>query len=90
DDVAGAAINWDDGAGAGAATSESWTPPEAVALVDMAITTGGAQTRLQFIQDSRPTGDMTTHVVQVDTSPGRPALGIPFRAGGPIKILQLA
>ena len=90
DDVAGGKVNWDDGAGAGAATREGWIPPAQVVLIDVAIVTGAAQTRLQPGIGGNPTGDMLRHVVQVDTSAGRPKLAIPFPGGREITLLQLA
>ena len=90
DDVAGAKVNWDDGGGAGATTRTGWIPPGQVVLIDLAIVTGAAQTRLQPGVGGNPTGDMLRHVVQVDTSSGRPKLAIPFPAGREITLLQLA
>lgn len=90
DDVAGAKVNWDDGGGAGATTREGWIPPGPVVLVDLAIITGAAQTRLQLGIGGNPTGDMLRHVVQVDTSVGRPKLAIPCPANREITLLQLA
>lgn len=90
DDVAGARVNWDDGAGAGAATSEDFTLPVPCDLVDFIVVTGAAQTRLQLTRNANPTGDMLRHVVQVDTSAGRRPLAIPFPQGSRIAILQLA
>ena len=90
DDVAGAKVNWDDGGGASATTKEEWTLPMGCDLVDLAIVTGAAQTRLQITRNQNPTGDILRHVVQVDTSAGRKPLAIPFSAGNVIAILQLA
>ena len=90
DDVAGAKINWDDGGGAAAGTKEGWTPPAGVVLIDLAIVTGAAQTRLSLAIGGNTTGNMLRHVVQVDTSSGRPKLAIPCPAGREITMLQLA
>lgn len=90
DDVAGAKVNWDDGAGAGAATREGWIPPVGVVLIDLAIVTGAAQTRLQLGVGGNPTGDILRHVIQVDTSPGRPKLAIALPPNREITFLQLA
>ena len=90
DDVAGGKVNWDDGGGAAAGTREGWIPPAAVVLIDLIIVTGAAQTRLSLAVGGNPTGNMLRHVVQVDTSPGRPKLAIPCPAGREITLLQLA
>ena len=90
DDVAGARVNWDDGAGAGATTSESMDLPQGGVLVDLSVITGAAQTRLQLTRNGVPTGDVLRHVIQVDTSVGRPKLSIPFGPGQKAAIIQLA
>ena len=90
DDVAGAAVNWDSGSGAAAASEEFWTPPEPVVLRDMSIVTGAAQTKLQIVRNGIPSGDMLRQSVQLNTLANRPTLNIPFNRGDRISALQIA
>lgn len=90
DDVAGAAVNWDSGAGAAAATRESWTPPEGVYLLDYSVVTGAAQTKLQLTRNGVPTGDMLRQSIHLNTLAYRPRLSIPFNRGDEIAALQIA
>jgi hypothetical protein len=90
DDVAGAAINFDQGAGAGATTREEISFIEGVVLADVAIVTGAAQTKLQICKNGVPTGDMLRHTMHLNTLAFRPRLVIPFSAGEKLSALQLA
>lgn len=90
DDVANARVNFDGGVGASATSEEFFRPDEDSVIVDAPIVTGAAQTRLQVIINGKPTGDILRHVVQVDTSVGRPLLNIPIAAQATLTIIQLA
>ena len=90
DDVAGAPINWDGGAGASATSPVDWRLPEAAYLTGFAITTGYARAKLQITRDGIPTGDILRYGINLDTLNNRPAYAIPFNAGQVIAGLQLS
>ncbi|GAI13495.1 unnamed protein product, partial [marine sediment metagenome] len=77
-DVADALINFDGGAGASATSPDSFTAPENLLLIDIAIVTGGTDTtKFQLLRNNQPTGDFirhTTHLTSV-------ALRSPIRLG---------
>ncbi len=90
DDVAGAPVNFDSGAGAAAASAESTQLPEQCVLSDVAIVTGAAQTKLQVTRNGISTGDMLRQTLHLNTLAFRPVLRIPFNPGDVIALLQLA
>jgi len=90
DDVAGAPVNFDGGAGAAATSPEEWIPSEPVVLVDCAIVTGAAQTKLQLLRNNQPTGDMLRQTLHLNTLAKRPPLSIGWGAGQRVRMLQLA
>ena len=90
-DVAAALLRWDAGSGASATSETSWTPPEAVVLVDLAIRTGTADTKkIQLTRNGVPTGDMIRYAPHTDTIATRPRLNIPFRAGDKVAGIQVS
>lgn len=90
-DVAAAAVRWDQGAGAGAATAEEWVVPEPCVLVDYAQVTGTADTeKLQVTRNGVPTGDMLRYGVHLTSLNNRPVLNIPFNAGDRVSGIQIA
>ena len=90
-DVADALINWDGGAGASATSPNSFTAPEAVILTDIAIVTGGTDTKkLQLLRNNQPTGDFIRHVPHLTTNPVRPQLQLGFGQGVEIRAIQKA
>ncbi len=90
DDVAGAPVNFDSGAGAAAASAEHTSLPEQCVLSDLAIVTGAAQTKLQVTRNGISTGDMLRQTLHLNTLAFRPVLRIPFNPGDTIALLQLA
>lgn len=89
--VAGALINWDSGQGSSATSETFWTPPEPVALVDVALVTGIVNgTKLQLTRNGVPTGDIIRYGPHTDSVATRPRLNIPFAAGDKIAATQLA
>ena len=89
-DTVNTPVNWSVGGAALATTPETWTPPEDVVLVDLAIVTGAAQTRLQVVRNQAPTGDVLAHSIYLNTLAKRPPLAIGFPVGGTIALIQLA
>jgi len=90
DDVAGAPVNFDSGAGA-SATSDTYTSiPEQCYLADVAIVTGAAQTKISVIRNGVPTGNLLRQTLHLNTLAFRPALRIPFLGMDSITLVQLA
>lgn len=90
-DVANGLVTFDDGQGASATSSAFYISPVDMVLVDVAITTGPTvMGRLMVTRNSIPTGNILGIIPHVDTSPFRPALGIPFKAGHKLTAIQLA
>lgn len=90
-DVADALINWDGGAGASATSPESFTAPEDLLLTDIAVVTGGTDTKkFQLLRNNQPTGDFIRHVPHLTTNPNRPQLSLGFRRGTEVRAIQKA
>lgn len=90
-DVAAAAVRWDSGNGSSSTSDTFWTPPEPVALTDIAIVTGTADTtKISVTRDGRATGNILRYANHVNTLAQRPRLSIGFRAGEKIGAIQLA
>lgn len=90
-DVADALLNFDGGAGASATSPTSFTAPEDLLLTDIAIVTGGTDTKkVQLLRNNQPTGDFIRHVPHLTTNPFRPALRLGFRAGTEVRAIQKA
>lgn len=89
-DTVNTPINWDGGAGASATSPLDWIPPEPVALKDLAVVTGAAQTKLQVTLNGVPTGDILRHSMQLNTLANRTPLACIFGAGQRVAMLQLA
>jgi hypothetical protein len=90
-DVANALTNWDAGAGAASTSPTEWNAPENVSLFDVSLITGCADTtQMRIVAGSKPTDVILDYTVHVSTSPLRPRLNLNFRAGTPIRCIQLA
>jgi len=90
-DVADALINFDGGAGASATSPTSFTCPEEVLLVDVAIVTGGTDTKkFQVLRNNQPTGDFLRHTQHLTTLPFRSAVRLGFRQGTEVRCIQKA
>lgn len=90
-DVADALINWDGGAGASATSPDSFTAPEDLLLTDIAVVTGGTDTKkYQLLRGNQPTGDFIRHVPHLTTNANRPQLSLGFRTGTQIRAIQKA
>lgn len=90
-DVNGARINFDGGAGAGAATPDFWVAPENVTLIDFSMTTGTADTeKIRLTANGKPTMHVLRYVIHVSTAPFRPTLNIGFKSGTQISAFQIS
>lgn len=90
-DVAASLIRWDAGSGASATSPEEWRPPEPVLMRDLAIVTGGTDTKkFQLTRNGVPTGDILRHSVHLNTLAFRPVLNIAFNQGDAISAIQIA
>ena len=90
-DVADALITFDGGAGAGATSPDSFIPTEPVALIDVAIVTGAADTtKIQILRGNQPTGDFLRYSQHLTTSPFRSPVNLGFAAGMPVRAIQKA
>jgi len=89
-DTANALVNWDNGAGSGAATPTDWTAPELMVLKDLVIAAATGQTKTQIVRNGVPTGDMLRNAVHLAAVTTRPALTIFFGPGDRISLIQLA
>lgn len=90
-DVAGAAVRFDSGAGAGAASSDFMTFPENVTLVDYAQVTGTADTtKLRLTVNNVPTGQVLRYTIHLTSLNNRPKLLIPIGKDARFSGIQLA
>jgi len=90
-DVADGLVRWDGGAGAGAASPDSWTAPENCLLTDFAIVTGTADTtKIQVLRNNQPTGDFLRYTQHLTTSPARSPLTLGFVRGVQVRAIQKA
>jgi len=90
-DVADALLNFDGGAGASATSPSSFTAPEDIILTDVAIVTGGTDTKkLQILRNNQPTGDFLRHVPHLTTNAFRPPVRLGFVRGTEVRAIQKA
>ena len=90
-DTADALLHFDGGAGAGETSPDSFIPTEPVALIDVAIVTGTADTtKLQILRGNQPTGDFLRYSQHLTTSPFRSPVSLGFAAGIPVRAIQKA
>lgn len=90
-DVAASPTNWPSGGVAAATTTDHWTPPEGVRLVDFSILTGMTDTTaLQPTRNGVATGDILRFANHLNTLNSRPIPNIPFAALTEIGFNQLA
>ena len=90
-DVADGLINFDGGAGASATSPTSFTCPEDVILADVAIVTGGTDTKkLQILRNNQPTGDFLRHTQHLTTLATRSPIRLGFRQGTEVRAIQKA
>jgi len=90
-DVADALVRFDGGAGASQTSPDSFIPTEPVALIDVAIVTGTADTtKIQILRGNQPTGDFLRYTQHLTTSPFRSPVNLGFAAGTPVRAIQKA
>lgn len=90
-DVADALINWDGGAGASATSPDSFTAPENLLLIDIAIVTGGTDTKkLQILRNNQPTGDFIRHTTHLTSVALRSPIRLGFARGTEVRAIQKA
>ncbi len=90
DDSAGAKVRYDDGAGAGAATSTEFRPPFSGIINDVVIEAATGQTKTQINIDGKPVGTILLNLLHLAAVVNRPRVGVPFRANSKIEMIQLA
>jgi len=90
DDTAGNYIKFDQSAKASAASSDSWTPPEPVALIDLVLAAATAQTTTQLIKGGTHTGDFIMNALYLVTVTFRPALRVFINTGTKFQAKQIA
>lgn len=90
DDVAGAKVRYDDGAGAGAATSEEYRPPFGGVIQDIVLAAATGQTKSQINVNGVPTGTILLNALHLVSVVSRPPVGVGFRPNSKIEIIQLA
>lgn len=90
DDTAGAKVRYDDGAGAGAATSPEYRPPFNGVITDVVLAAATGQTKTQINIDNVPVGTILLNALHLVSVTSRPPVGVPFRAGSKIELIQLA
>lgn len=89
-DTNAALVNWDNGAGAGAATPTDWSAPELMVLKDLVLAAALATpTKTQLCRNGVPTGDMLRNAVHLASVVTRPALTVFFAQGDRISFIQL-
>lgn len=90
-DVAAAAVRFDGGAGAGAASETFVTFSEPVILEDFAIITGTADTeKIRLTAGGKPLQHVLRYSIHLNTLNNRPKLNIPFLMNTRISGLQVA
>ena len=90
-DVADALLNFDGGAGASASSPTSFTAPEDVLLIDVAIVTGGTDTKkLQVLRNNQPTGDFLRHTQHLTSLAFRSPVRLGFARGTEVRAIQKA
>jgi len=90
-DVNGAAVRFDNGAGASSTSETFITFPEPVVLVDYAQVTGTADTeKIRITGNQAPTPHILRYGVHLTSLNNRPVLNIPFRAGTRIGAIQIS
>lgn len=91
-DVANAKVNWDSGFGASSSSDTFWRAPEDVALIDISVATGMADTTtwVPTSNNAIVPGQRLRYANFVNTLPFRPQIQIGFAAGRNISFIQQA
>jgi hypothetical protein len=90
-DVADALVTFDGGAGASATSPSSFTAPEDIMLIDVAVVTGTADTtKMQILRNNQPTGDFLRYTQHLTTSAQRSPVRLGFKRGVEVRAIQKA
>lgn len=89
-DTVNTRVNHDGGAGAAATSPTDFTPTAPCKIVDIAIVTGAAQTKLQVMINGKAEGSMLRHTLHLNTLAFRAPVSIPLNAGDKFELVQLA
>lgn len=90
-DVADAAVNFDNGRGAGSGTPAYWTAPESVAIVDISLASGLTDTtKVQPMVNNKSVGAVIRYANQLNTLSFRTPLNLVVLAGQTLTMIQLA
>lgn len=90
DDSAGNKIRFDDGSGAGAATSPEYRPPVPVVMDDLCLAAATGQTRTQINVNGTPIGTILLNAMHLASVVNRPRVGAVIPAGAKLELIQLA
>lgn len=90
DDTAGNKVRFDDGAGAGAATSPEYKPPFGGVIADVVLAAATGQTKSQININGVPVGTILLNALHLASVTSRPPVGVGFLPGAKIEIIQLA
>ncbi len=89
-DVAGNKVRYDDGSGAGAATSTDFIPTRNCMLVDIVLEAATGQTKTQVNVGGKPAGSVVLNSIHLASVQSRPIVNIPIPAGIKLEMIQLA
>lgn len=90
-DVANGNVRFDSGAGAGATSSEFWTPPEPVQLRDYSQVSGPTVAfKLRLSVNGVNAPGLLRFEMHLSTNPFRPPLSLAIPAGARLSAIQLA
>lgn len=90
DDSAGAKVRYDDGSGAGAATSTDFIPSRNCVLTDLVLAAATGQTKTQINVGGRPVGSVVLNSIHLASVTSRPRLNIPVPKGVKLEMIQIA
>lgn len=90
DDTAGAKVRYDDGAGAGAATSTEFIPARNCVLVDLVLAAATGQTKTQINVGGKPVGSVVLNSIHLASVTNRPRVNVPIPRGVKLELIQLA
>jgi len=88
-DAANTAVFFDAGAGASSTSVQEFRPTANCVLVDVAITTGTAKTKIQVNRNDQGTGTILRSSLHLDSVVSRPYIGVGFAAGQKVTMIEL-
>ncbi len=90
DDTAGNKVRFDDGSGAGAATSSDFIPLRPCIIRDVVLAAASGQTKTQINVGGKPVGSVLLNAIHLASVVSRPLVNVPVPAGVKIEMIQLA